>query len=518
MQRNGEALQRIEGMERDLGEPDIQRLSRGRSEAATLRGRLEGARRRGEAREELRRLIAEVSPEVARQIMIDEMGRPMSRRQERRAERRMMARLRRQANLQRVIVGSSGARVAPVFRGTAAVMLAIEVFNIFSPFIQQEIEERRERTRRDVYLFLNVALWWTEKGIDVPVQGVAGGNQLTTPEALINSLRRRMFDDLSEDQRREVERSLNDSDRRNLQSASPLDYLFIPQPSLWTAQEPVWDLFLQWTSAHVNNFDDYAAEFLDADNPAIRRKDGGFGETDWEIHVAQLGTDGHIEDRWVVSPDLTNIMNATARRVIAGTNTDIARTWGRREQVGRRAPQGPTIGPAGPSSVSSTGRPTRRARFSGGDRSVYFRYEDGPQEVSRFQFWSNNPVFLIYENDDAPQGYVWVSGADYNTYGALRSAEVWHLERVVDIPRMPRTLDVNSPDFMQDIPEERYMSREERAAWQLVRQQPRPQGVFYTPYSQGANSRYRGQLRLWLRGPNVSARLLVRRGDLTFEE
>ena len=115
----------------------------------------------------------------------------------------------------------------------------------------------------------------------------------------------------------------------------------------------------------------------------------------------------------------------------------------------------------------------------------------------------------------APRGYVWVTGGDYNTYGAIRSATVWQYADRVTIPREPRTLDVNDPNFGRSREPEDYMNSRELAAYRLWQQNAR--GVFARTFSRLESQMYRAEVTIYQQGPNYSASLLVRQGDLTPE-
>ena len=74
----------------------------------------------------------------------------------------------------------------------------------------------------------------------------------------------------------------------------------------------------------MNSYEDYAAEFVDVENPAIRVADKGksFTEHAWQVQTGSLDGD-HVKTQWQFSPQLTLIMQAAARRIIEGTEKQI---------------------------------------------------------------------------------------------------------------------------------------------------------------------------------------------------
>jgi hypothetical protein len=239
----------------------------------------------------------------------------------------------------------------------------------------------------------------------------------------------------------------------------------------------------------------------------------GFGARRWQIRVGVVNDAGHVAEKWQDSPDLTRIMNATARRVIRTTEEQIERRWAEREAPTQ---EGPSIRPAGtPAPPTASAQPTMHARFTSGIKPVYSTLDGEPQRLRDFRFYNSTPYFMVLLRQPAPKGYVWVIGADYNTHAAIRSATVWNYVATVKIPRPPKTLDPNSPDFMRSYEPHEYMNAEELNAWNLhLAQLP---GVFFRSFSTSESSVYRGEVKLYERGPNYGAQILVERGELTPE-
>ena len=210
----------------------------------------------------------------------------------------------------------------------------------------------------------------------------------------------------------------------------------------WQNPAPVWDRFRTWVSANVNNYHDYASEFVDVENPAFRHQGTDFTEFDWEILAGRIEGD-HITTVWQPSEELTTIMRATARRVIAGTEAQIEA-----ETARKPAPPSniPAIGPAGaldPRTSGASALPKARLPTphtlsreeekrllgitSSRKRTPVLR---GGQAASP-SYWSTAV------NPSPRPGFVMVGGGDYNTYAAMRSARIltYDPEETIKLPR-----------------------------------------------------------------------------------
>lgn len=502
---NSTALQTPRGAAATLGQESIHMLRRLNERADDMQREIAAARAAGRASERLRRLVMEVEPAFARAVLADEYGRATNQRGLLRAQRRAEYRLRQQVDLQRALTSGGGARITAGPRRVAVGLIALEIFNIVAPLIQYGVDQYRDRRARDFYVFLTVGGWWHDKGAAVPVRGRRGGADVPGTEDITPSAIKRMWQDAPE-RSRVAEGNLSEAVR----AAQPLEALWIPPLADWTNAQAVWDTFRLWVSIHVNSFDDYAAEFLDIPSPAIRQH-GSFESGTWEVRTGRIDDDGHVAEGWEQSAELTTIMRATAGAVIAGTERRIADEW-----AARREPiqQSPSISPAGSPSPRSA-RPTAKARFSGSRRDVFSAWQNPPgtgtdqwdiRQLRNFRFWTSDPTFLIYGEVPAPNGHVWVAGADYNTAAALRANDAWSddYDAIVHIPKWYTPL-------YEAMPREPEYTPRERAALDAVQAN---RAIYFGYEVVRPSQPYRGEVHFAYLGPNVGGRVLVRRRDL----
>jgi hypothetical protein len=525
---NNVAIERLEGAEALLGQSEIQRLSRIRPQAEEIRSRLEAARRSGEYSARLRTLIAEVGPQTARELLIDPLGQPMSVRQQRRVRRAAEAALGRQARAMRALTTRGSSPMPARARGAAWFGIAMELWNIAGPMIEQQVEESRRREQLDFYRFLGSLIWWGEKGLSTPVVGDTGGSAITDPALLSLSIQRRQYDDLPRDRRDQI------SLPQEVLDAQPLRRLYIPPPSQWTNQSVVgegqippdtfWELFSFWSSAHIQNYDDFAAEFLDHSNAPIRPVAGTFGSRRWEIQWGEIGTDGHVSEQWEQSDRLSTIMNATENRVRTTTTNLLADQWQNREEAGTPRYAGPSIGAASPSPAHSSTRPTNMVRLLRGSQ-LYTYFNGTYMTIPSSQIEEPNDFsFFVFQNDASPTSqFLLIRAADFETYTSLRGLNVWRMHSSIEIPRAPASIFRDPAnvyfDRPEEIPLERYISNpEERRALEIVRASQRnnryPEGFFYTPYSLGESGVFRGRLDVWVNVRNDGAFAFARRVDI----
>jgi Domain of unknown function (DUF4157) len=435
LRQNETELGRVAGTESEL-EDQIGMLARFRTRADEIRSETEKSRRRGEASARLRKLIVEVEPKLAEQYLTEELGQVgLSKREQRRATRRAIGRMRRQAELQAfeprapVAFGAAG-------KGVAVALIVIEIVNMIAPLVTEYIQEREEQKFKDFYTFLKVVAWWQEHGTSVPVVALRGNKEVTDVKELLNSVRKRVWTDLPKE--RQAPEADLDADIR---SAASVEKLYVPDMNTWQNPAPVWDRFRIWVSANVNNYDDYASEFTDVENPAFRHQGAYFTEFNWEILTGKVEGD-HVTTVWQPSAELTTIMRATARRVIAGTEAQIEAEKARKQEPASNVP---TIGPAGalsedePTIGSPEGPVTDTAHFkSGRDKKAYGNYQFKESDPSP-PWWTNTePELLVYRGQRSPRpGYVLVGGGDYDTYAAMRSARVWTYDsrQTIQLPK-----------------------------------------------------------------------------------
>ncbi len=511
MQTLTQQLQVTHGMEQQLGAEPLSRLARTTAERTELATELRTARQSGVASERLRQLIVQADPATARQILLDELGKPMSRRERRYAWQRAMTRLNRQAELNAIARG--GAPVGPRARGAAWFGLFMEAWNIAAPFITESVRSSQDQGREDFYRAFRDLVWWTDKGIAPVVRGESeNGSALDADAELMAGIERRLHRDLPSDEAR-ARIPLSPA----AVAASPLRTLYIPEMNEWeaAARERFWTAFMLWVSAHVRNFDDYSEEFKEGLPPPVRQRPGdsrSFGDRGWEIRVG-VPDGGHIAERWQASEDLTRIMNATVRRVLLGTEADIARRWEERTEPTSDTPS--VSAPGAPPQRGSADQPSFRAYLKGRRATIYQQAPGrSPERISHmtFQFWTDRPLVFVYMNRNAPSGKKWVSGADYNTYAGLRSLTVWNWVAQIRVPRHPKILDPNDPNFMRRQEPEEYLSREEAAALRLAQSHDPRAKVEWL--SEDESRMYQAQVTIYERGPNYSGHVLVDSDDI----
>jgi hypothetical protein len=501
---NATAIQTPQGVAATLGQDAIRMLRRLSERAAELQRELETARAAGRASARLRQLVAEVDPAFARAVLADETGRATTERERVRALRRAEARLRRQVNLQRALTSGGGARVSGGPRAVAVGLIALELFNLVAPFIQYGVDEYRDRQQRDFYVFLAIASWWLDKAVPVPVRGRREGAVVPQDEDLTPSALRRIWNDTPAARRPSA--PATDETR-------PLDALWIPRLADWPAQQQLWDNFRLWTSIHINTFSDWAAEFIDVPNPAIRVQ-GNIATGTWEVRTGRLDDDGHVVEVWEPSAELTKIMNATATAMMAGTTAEARAEWEARHDP---VQQQPAIGPAGAPSTPSW-RPTGRARFRSGLPKPYAAYRTPPNTgsdpwvVKRLDsfHWLPDPVFLVYADRGGPPGYVWVRGADYNTVVSIRTNHTW-FDDPTDVVQIPKK---HTPLY-ETLPREPEYTPQQKAALDAVQA---GRATYYGYEVVRPSNPYRGEVHFPYVGPNITGGVYVRMDDIVVFE
>ena len=504
-------LETVSGMEQRLTSEEVLRLARNAPQAGELERELRVARTRGEASRRFLELIAQVDPRTAREIMVSEIGR-LDRSHQRRAWRRIRARLEAQVETQQALAMHSG----PTRSGRAFAWfgLFLEAWKIAEPFITQAFRESQDQSREDVYRFFRDLVWWGEKGLAPIAVGVASDQEIRDPAAISASLEHRLHEDVPEKQRGRL--TISPEAKR----ASSLQKLYIPPLGDWPEERrrEFWTTFMLWTSAHIQNFDDYASEFLEGMTQAPVRQapndNGAFGNQRWQLRVGVIDDSGHVAERWQDSEDLTRIMNTTAQRVMRTTREQREERWTERHEPVET--QEIMSDPGSQQPRAAGDQPTMHARFTSGVKPVYGLMNDSTYRLDRFRFLNEEPYFMVIgnRNQGALRDYVWVEGADYNTHAAIRSATVWNYVAKVRIPRRPEIRDVNSPDFMRRLEPEEYMNHEELEAWRLYTSNPRPNGVFFSEFAESESRVYRGEVTLYEKGPNYRAAVLLRREDL----
>lgn len=298
---------------------------------------------------------------------------------------------------------------ARAFRGVAGLLLLIEAVNLGSE-INQTIQVGRSLSRqRNVHPFLRRILFWQQLGVRPALVGV---EDPTLGSPTYERDYGRVAQGLSADQ---------------------WDGLFIEH----AAQRPsISDADLLQLGIHlanyVRNYDEYAALFVDSHQDAVRWIGGGSGgweQAEWQVHVGRYETSGenHVEANWQPHPGLTQMMRMFTGRIMANTDRLIElRGQGRAPAEG--APDSAIGGLVFEGGTQSESRPEGRARLrtQQAATTVYVRQSGQSagigghmsDRLERRVTWSSPPVFYVHGRTD--DGYVRVSGADFNTFVVLR--------------------------------------------------------------------------------------------------
>jgi len=221
------------------------------------------------------------------------------------------------------------------------------------------------------------------------------------------------------------------------------DGLYIPsepgRPPITDADVVVFGTRLTYA---VRNYDEYATLFHDSGQDAVRSVDGagpgGWPAARWEVNTGKYEESGfnHVQDGiWVEVPRLTELMRTMTRRIIANTESGLERMGS--GTAPRESAMDSSIGgfaavqpPAG----------ARRLQYRTAPETATVRVDDGSDEgLERKIRWMTPPVFYLHGVHD---GVATVSGADFNTYSAIRT--LWTIKRYDSVIHSPDTVPVLS--------------------------------------------------------------------------
>jgi hypothetical protein len=285
-----------------------------------------------------------------------------------------------------------------------------------------------------------------------------------------------------------------------------------------------WAGFYYWALSSIRSYDDYADHFVHAPQQTVAHYHTGAGGAanfpngDWRYREltwdpSAWTSAGARGENWVSHPTLNNIMREIMTRALDRTERTLTEVWAKREPV-RPPPTGPAFTAPNTMLMDETMlqeaagahighlRPTARAHFrAGADRTLYSHFDPSHKVLQAHQWWSDNPYFLVFENSGAPDGYVAVAGADYNTYAAIRSAKTWQFDVGFDVHISPDRRDDTGIFSLPRPPEQ-------EAALERARRDP---NVEFLPSPAGDGS---GTVRVWFDGPNHWGLGLVRKDAL----
>jgi hypothetical protein len=435
-------LNRAEGVDSVFAAANSRLLRNVRRFGSSYIEELEYFRRTGRARPALYEYMRAIEPEIARVLQVDAEGREVRRYSEVEGRGRV----------------EHGAPLAPRapplrMRGAALLMAGVEVVNATGPLYA---DYRANRLRVQLADNLARIQWWLRRGV-TPYAGAAvdpvfsearilTGRRVTDQNDVYARIERTIWEHAPSDARGE-ESSL----RTAVRTAGAVDAFWVEE-----VPEGAFELFDLWLQAHVMNYDDYARSFVDVAVPAVRKIGSNFTTARWEYHTGRFNTSGWntFEDVWRPSARLTEIMRGTARRVIDTTARELrdyeeraarpraeraaaeertpavsaARTSGREIRIPTPWPW--VIRAAGPQHHFpwSAYPLLRRARFNpGATHEAFSALDETHRMMGPEDFWNDSPEFWVLDDRvdgvrTAPEGYVLVAGADYNTHGAIRNA------------------------------------------------------------------------------------------------
>jgi hypothetical protein len=188
---------------------------------------------------------------------------------------------------------------------------------------------------------------------------------------------------------------------------------------------------------YVRNFAEFATLFLSSAQDAVKWETPQGGKTvflgtskegwrkaKWYVRVGEYDTDwqNSVEDRWVCHDKLNRLMNVMVARIIANTEYLLGLQAQDKMLPGEESRFGSFLANAPPAGA-------KRARLRDNETkttvyTVRIRSDQsyvpggGGTRIKREVTWSTPPVFYVHQYKR--MGFVTVSGADFNTYAALR--------------------------------------------------------------------------------------------------
>lgn len=351
----------------------------------TLERALETARTTGRMPPEGIDALWELDREVA-QRLLGESG--MSGR----AQRQTMAQL-------------PGAAPGMAARGTATILLAIEVVNLVAPIVQ---DQQRRNANRDVGVGGSDIDWWLAKGVRPDVYGIQH-NWLSKDEPTtdLNRVRELYRDD-------------------------DLDYLAltgIPEDRLMP--------FTVWSAGHLKNFRDWDLFVERAVNSGTLRRSGpDIEDLSWEYRKGSIAKGTvygyNITIGWGSSDLLNKALRSAATEVVRATEQQISMRETKPGELS--APDSGVISRAdtyrSATLYETLPQATGRKKFKANVEPVLYTLFRQRRRTG----YSKDALFLTFSpaassEREVPTGYVVVGGADFNTY-----VQVYDTDNIVSMP------------------------------------------------------------------------------------
>ena len=283
-------------------------------------------------------------------------------------------------------------------RGVAVGLLVIEAVNqIGVPAYQSYQMSQAQSTARDLHAFARRILFWAQMGARPSIVGVKDPLFSTGPTRV------RDFD--------EVMTGLRDK---------KWDAVAIESPGLSDTDVFILGVFL---SENIRNYDEYYELFEASYQDAVRWQGQPWESSTWEIKVGHYDTSGinEVEEKWEKHERLTELMRALVPRWIANTEStwaftgDVSRpprktSPGSGHSVTHRAscPTCCTAQLKDPSKTRMKGRKRTESASGAPHRKTFIEHDVE---------WTTPPNFFVHGMD---RDYLEVSGADFNTYTAIR--------------------------------------------------------------------------------------------------
>jgi hypothetical protein len=308
--------------------------------------------------------------------------------------------------------GLSGGRLA-VTRGTAAALLLVEAANLTSQAYQAYKIGQENLKSRNLYPFIRRLMFWNRLGAHPAVVGVDDDLVQWSPD---------------------YERNYD----KAIQGLKDWDAFYIEDTPSRPCLSDMDVLHIGVNLAHyVRNFAEFATLFFSSGQDAVKwetpqggktvflgtSKDG-WSKAKWYVRVGEYDTgwQNSVEERWVYHGKLTQLMNVMVARIIANTE-DLLRLQAQGKMLpGEESRFGSFLAntpPANAKPAKLRDNETKTTVYTvriRGDQS--YVPGGGGTRIKREVTWSTPPVFHVHQYKR--MGFATVSGADFNTYAALR--------------------------------------------------------------------------------------------------
>jgi hypothetical protein len=300
-------------------------------------------------------------------------------------------------------------------RGVGGVLLAAELWtSIGQPLWQSYQSSKQINIRRNLAPFLRRIAFWQTMGVPPNIVGVI--------DPLIGSPK------LVEDPAK-VESKLEGND---------LDALYIKAPGVDDAGVL---RMATWLTAHVRNYDEYATFFEDSFQDALRyqvKAGENWSESSWQVRVGYYETSGsnHVEEQWCDHPKLTELMRHYLPWLIANTRSLLQQA-----AVGGEPPRDfhamlgtlTALEAAGTTAALPTVRlrhpehaPVVTVPWSGIGADSWNKQEG--QQPATLNVPGAPLFFVLGRRGSGANAELKVTGADFETFAAIRDLRTTHLE------------------------------------------------------------------------------------------